>query len=156
MAEWLNSPRSQVMSPNSLIEISSQHTPKIFPSRRHSFHTDFNDVSTIAAFDGTDTMDAGMTSLLFTQEREVNPFCDSVHRQAAVSSSSSNTQQPASSNVMHDGRSCGKLHRCAHVVRSCGKLQQSDCSDVEKSFLNGKKDREFGSVSSQEQERFLV
>ena len=51
-------------------------------------------------------------------------------------------QQLASSNVMHDGRSCGKL-------------LQSDCSDVEKSLLNGKRNREFGSVSSQEQERFL-
>ena len=42
-----------------------------------------------------------------------------------------------------------------HVVRSCGDLQQSDCSDVEKSTLNGKSDGEFGSASSQEQERFL-
>ena len=39
--------------------------------------------------------------------------------------------------------------------RGCGKLQQSDCSDVEQSLLNGERDREFGSVSSQEQERFL-
>ena len=53
---------------------------------------------------------------------------------------------------------CGeKLQRCGdtHIVRSCGKLQQSDCSDVEKSMLKGKRDLEFGSVSSQEQEKFL-
>ena len=82
-----------------------------------------------------------MTSPLFTHEREVNPHGDSVHRQAAVSGSSC-TQQPASSNVMHD-------------EMDCGKLQQSDGSDVEKSLLTGKRDREFGGVSSQEQERFL-
>ena len=62
----------------------------------------------------------------------MNRFSDSVHRQAAVCGCS-NTQQPASSNVMHDGRSFGKL-------------QKSDYSDVEKSLLNGKRDREFGSV----------
>ena len=57
----------------------------------------------------------------------------------------------------HVVRSCGKLQLCmdTHVVRSCGKLQQSDGSDVEKSLLKGKRDGEFGSVSSQEQERFL-
>ena len=124
--------------PNSLVEISSQHTPIIFVSQRNSFHTDFNEVPTIAAPGGTDTFDVGMTSPLFTQEREVNPPSDSVHRQAAVSGSS-NTQQPASSTVMHDGRSCGKLQHCAHVARSCGKLQHSDCSDVEKSLFNGKR-----------------
>ena len=39
--------------------------------------------------------------------------------------------------------------------RSCGKQQQSDCSDVEKSLLNGKCNGEFGSASSQEKERFF-
>ena len=48
--------------PKNLIEISSQHTPIDFLSRRNSFSTDFNDVSTIAASDDTDTLDAGMTS----------------------------------------------------------------------------------------------
>ena len=95
---------------------------------------------TIAASDDTDTLDAGMTSPLFTKESEVNPFCDSVHQQAEASC------RPASLCVMHKG-SCGKLQhsvndhvmvncvklqRRAHVVRSCGKLQRSDCSDVEK------------------------
>ena len=148
--------------PNSLIEISIAHTPIIFPSRRNNFRTDFHhDVPTIAASDGTDTLDAGVTSPLFTQEREVNPFSDSVHRQAAVSGRS-NTKQPASSKFMHDGkgcgklqqcvhdhvmheRGCGKLQRCAHVIRSCRELQQSDRSDVDKSLLNRKRDRGFGS-----------
>ena len=132
------------------IEISSHHTPKNFLSRRNSFHTDFNDVPTIAASDNTDTLDARMTSPSLTQEREANLLSDSVYRQAAVSGSS-NTQQPASSNVTHDGRSCGKQQRCLNVVRICGKLEQSDCSDVEHSLLNGTRDREFGSASSQEQ-----
>ena len=140
--------------PKNLIEISSQHTPINFPSWRNSFNFDFNDVPTIAASDDTDTLDAGMTSLLFRQEREVNHFSDSVHRQAVVSGSS-NPQQPASSNVMHEGScrklqhrvhdhnmgSFGKLQRCAHahVVRRCGKLQRSDCSNVKKSLLFGKR-----------------
>ena len=52
----------------------------------------------------------------------------------------------------------GVAGNCKVVVMlkgSCGKLLQSDCSDVEKSLLNRKRNREFGSVSSQEQERFL-
>ena len=124
------------MSP--LIEISSQRTPIIFPSRRNSFL----DVPTIAASDDTDTLDAGMTSPLFTKEREVNPLGGSVHRQV---SHTSNTQQPASPYVMHE-MSCGKLQHCVHdlhcnVKGSCGKLQRSECSDVEKSLLNGERER---------------
>ena len=88
--------------PKNLIEISSQHTPINFPSRRNSFNTDFNDAPTVAASDDTDTLDAGMTSPLLTQERETNPISDSVHRQA-VASDSSNPQQPASPYVMHEG-----------------------------------------------------
>ena len=145
--------------PENLIEIFSQHTPINFPSRSGSFSTDFNDVPTTAASDATETLDAGMTSPLLTQEREVNPFGASV-RQRATASGSSNPQQPASPNVINLWQtskvgSCGKLKRCAHVVWKWEKLQRSDCSDVQKSLLNGKRDREFGSVSSQQQERFL-
>ena len=50
----------------------------------------------------------------------------------------------------------GVAGNCNVVLRKgCGKQQQSDCSDVELSLLNGKRDCEFGSVSSQEHERFL-
>ena len=45
--------------PKNLIEISSQHTPINFPSRRNSFNTDFNDVPTFAASDDTDTLGCG-------------------------------------------------------------------------------------------------
>ena len=69
--------------PNNLIEISSQHTPINFV-----FSTDFNGVPTTGASDDTDTLDAGMASPLFTQERQVNSLSGSVHRQAAVSGSS--------------------------------------------------------------------
>ena len=70
-------------------------------------------------------------------------------------SGSSNQQQPASPCVKHE-RSCGKLQHFVrdHVERSCGELR-SDCSDVQKSLLNGKRGRDVGSVSSQEQENFL-
>ena len=37
------------------------------------------------------------------------------------------------------------------MVRSCWKLPRSDCSDVENSMLNEKRDRALGRVSSQEQ-----
>ena len=84
--------------PKNLIEICSQHTPINFPSRRNSFNTDFNDVPTIAASEDTDTLGARMTSPLFTQEREVNPFSDS---------------------VCHVEKSCGKLQRsgCSDVEK---------------------------------------
>ena len=76
--------------PNNLIEISREHTPINFPSGRNSFSTDFHDVPTItAAFDATDTLDAEMTSPLFTQGREVNPFSGSVHQQAAAATRNS-------------------------------------------------------------------
>ena len=74
--------------PNNLIEISSQHTPINFPSRRNIFTTDFNGVPTTAASDDTDTLDAGMRFPLFTQEIEVNSLRSSFHRQAIVSGSS--------------------------------------------------------------------
>ena len=132
--------------PNNLIEISSAHTPINFPSRRSSFSTDFNDVpTTIAASDATDTLDAGMTSPLFTPGREVNSFSAPVCQQASASGSS-NPQQPTSPNVINRWQtpnvgSCGKLQRCVdtHVVGSCGKLQPSDCSYVEKVHLERKK-----------------
>ena len=144
--------------PKNLIEIFSQHTPiNFFFQERSSFSTHFNDVPTTAASDATDTLDAGMTSPLFTQERQVNPFSASVSQQATASGSS-NPQQPASPNVIHLWQTSKvELQQCAHVrvVRSCGQLQRSDCSDVEKSLLNGKSNGEFGSALSQEQERFL-
>ena len=67
--------------PDDLIKISSTH------------NTDSNDVPTIAASDGTDTLDAGMTSPLVTQKREVNPFCASVHQQAAAATPTSQHHQ---------------------------------------------------------------
>ena len=57
-----------------LIEISGQHMPINFPSRKNSFTTDIDDVPTLRL---TETIEAGqLTSPLFTEEREVsaNPF----------------------------------------------------------------------------------
>ena len=42
--------------PNSLIQISSAHTPINFACRRNSFSADCNDVPTVAASDATDTL----------------------------------------------------------------------------------------------------
>ena len=168
LAEWLSSPRSQVIEP--------KRSPA--NTRRSTFlHGETVSVPTSTTrppLPRLTTQTPWMREWLlplFTQEREVNPFSDSVHRQAAASGSS-NPQEPASFNVMHERRcgklqhcvhdhamhvgSCGKLQRCDHVVRCCGKLQRSDCSEVETSKLNGKRDRAFGCVSSQEQEWFLL
>ena len=89
--------------PKSLIEISSEHTPIKFPSRKTSFNTDSNDLATTVAAPGvTDAIDVGqLTSPLFSQEREVsaNPFGVSGSQQQAASSSSQ--QQQASSSEVH-------------------------------------------------------
>ena len=80
--------------PKDLIEISSEHTPTNFPSRKNSF-THIDDVRTVVASDITETIEAGqLTSPLVTQEREVsaNPFGLSVLQQAVASGS----QQTAS------------------------------------------------------------
>ena len=96
MAEWLNKSQLTDYEPNSSIEISSEKILINFPPKGNSFNTDLNSVpTTTAASDDTDTLDAGITSPLFTQEREVNLFSDSIHRQAVVFGSS-NTQQLAS------------------------------------------------------------
>ena len=64
--------------PNSLIEVSSEHTPINFLSRKNSFNTDLNDLATtVAASETNDTIGVGqLTSPLVPQEREVsaNPF----------------------------------------------------------------------------------
>ena len=56
----------------SLIEVSSEHTPINFPSRKGSFNS--NDLTTTVAASGvTDTIEVGqLTSPLFSQEREVS------------------------------------------------------------------------------------
>ena len=99
-----------------LIEISSQHTPILPPST-------------------TDTLDTGLTSPLFTQEK-VNPFSASVN-QHATASGSSNPQQPASPNVIN--------------VKMLGVA--GNCNGAVAAMLKGKRDREFGCVSSREQEK---
>ena len=64
--------------PKSLIDVSSEHTPIDILSRKNSFNTDVNDLTTtVAASEIAETIEAGpLTSPLFTQEREVsaNPF----------------------------------------------------------------------------------
>ena len=137
----LNSLRSQVVSPTSLIEISSAHTDN-FPGTKKECHTDFNDVPTIAS------SDAGVTSSV------VHPFTLSIGMyQQATAATHSNQHNPMSCMKGF----AGNLYVVLMIMseRSCGKLHQSGGSDVETSFLNGKRDREFGSVSSQEQAKIL-
>ena len=73
----------------------------------------------------------GTTSPLFTQEREVNPFSDSVHQQVAGSAAATQ-EQPASfmSRMMGVAGNCNVVLMLLGVA---GKLQRSDCSDVERS-----------------------
>ena len=124
--------------PKDLIEISSEYTPTYFPSRNNSFTTDTDDVPNVVVSDITETIEAGqLISPLFTQEREVSAtsFGVSFFQQAAAGGSQ---QQPAPS-----------LWQTSNAG-SCGKLQRSDesSSNVERSLMRGKRDRDFGSVSS--------
>ena len=89
LAERLNSPSTQVMSPTAP---PATRRSTFLPGETVSV-PDFNDVLTIAASDATDTLDAGMTSPFLTQEREVDLFSDPVHRQAVVSGSSKTQQK---------------------------------------------------------------
>ena len=89
MAEWLNRAPLTSYESKSLIEVSSEHTPINFPSRKNSFNTNVNDLTaTVAASDTAETIEARqLTSPLFTQEREIssNPFGVSDFQQAAAS-----------------------------------------------------------------------
>ena len=76
---------------NSLVEVSSEHTPINFPSRKDSFDTDSNDLATTVASEVTDAIEVGqLTSPLFSQKREVSadPFGVSGSQQQAGASSS--------------------------------------------------------------------
>ena len=83
-----NKVRSLVMSPTVCWTISSEYTSIIFPSRRNSFITDLNCVSTAtAASDVGNFHERQLTSALFSQETEVSayPFGTSVIQPAAAS-----------------------------------------------------------------------
>ena len=57
---WLGQVAEQSLTtgndPKDLIEISSEHTPINFPSRKNSFSTDIDDVATVVASDVTETI----------------------------------------------------------------------------------------------------
>ena len=78
--------------PRICTEVSIEHTPINLSSRRNSFNTDYNDLTTtIASSETTDTKEVGqLTSPLFYQEREVSAgrFGVSDAQQQAVASSS--------------------------------------------------------------------
>ena len=81
--------------PKTCIDVSSEHTPINCPSRRNSFNTDYNDLTTtVAASETTDAKEVGqLTSPLFSQEREVSsyPFGVSGSQQQAAATSSNVT-----------------------------------------------------------------
>ena len=88
------------MGPRPRIDVSSEHTPINYPSRRKSCNPNFNDLTTtVAASQNPDVKEVGQSTppLLF-QEREVssNPFGVSGLQQQATASGS---QQQASSSV---------------------------------------------------------
>ena len=125
--------------PKSLIEVSSEHTPIKFPSRKASFNTDSNDLATtVAAPEITDTIEVGqLTSPLFSQEREVsaNPFGVSGSQQQAASISSQ--QQQASSSVVHPWQDTD-LWNSWNPMRGVESLPS-----VERSFSRGKRHKDF-------------
>ena len=71
MADWLNNPLSQVMSPRLSSKSRSEHTPVISLSRRGSLDTNVDDLATtLDASEVCDRTDVGrLTSPLFSQER---------------------------------------------------------------------------------------
>ena len=75
MAAWSNTALSQVTEPNTSIDASSEHTPVNYSSRRNSFNTDYNDLTTtVAACEPPDMKEVGRsTSPKLSQEREVSP-----------------------------------------------------------------------------------
>ena len=124
--------------PKSLIEVSSEHTPIDFSSRKNSFNTDVNDLATtVAASEIAETLEVEeLTSPLFTQEREVsaNLFGVSDFQQAGARGSQ---QQPASSSVL--------IPRQETDLGSSGKPVRGNesFSIVERSLFRGKRDRDF-------------
>ena len=60
--------------PTTCIEVSSEHTPIEYTTRRNSFNTDYNDnTTTVAASETPDMKEVGQSiAPLFSQEREVS------------------------------------------------------------------------------------
>ena len=92
LADWLNNPVTQVMSPN-LSSKSAANTPINVPSRKGSLDTNLDDLATtVDASEIHDTTDVGrLTSPLFSQERELSaiPFsvsCSQTHSSVEKSS----------------------------------------------------------------------
>ena len=87
--------------PKTCIDVSNEHTPINYPTRRNSFNTDYNDLTTtVPASETPDIKEVGQsTSPLMRQERELssNPFCVSGFQQQATASGSQ--QQASSSEV---------------------------------------------------------
>ena len=87
--------------PKTCIDVSNEHTPINCPSRRDSFNTDYNDLTTtVAPSETPDMKEVGQSiSPLLFQEREVSSdlFCVSGFQQQAAASGS---QQQASSSVI--------------------------------------------------------
>ena len=122
-------------------ERKSEHTPINYTSRRNSFDTDCNDLTTtVAASEPPDITEVGQsTSPLLFQEREVssNPFCVSCFQQQLAASGS---QQQASSSVVNPWLSAD--------VWGTRKL-----ASVEGTLSRGKRDRDLESVQTLSERR---
>ena len=95
-----------------MAEVSSEHTPINFPSRKDSFDTDFNDLATtVAASEITDTIEVGqLTSPLFPQVREVSAYPFGV----------SASQQQAAASIFKRGKSMAR-HRSKEHRETCAR-----------------------------------
>ena len=113
--------------PNALIEVSSEATPTVLPSRRCSLESNADELAvTLDASEARERSDTGrLTSPLFSQEREVsaNPF---------------------SATFSHSHSSIGKPRR-----------DVNQCSSFEKSLTRSKRtsSRDSGSVQGFQMER---
>ena len=103
LGDWLNNPPLARYESKSLIEVGSEYISIILPSRRDSLDTNVDDLATtLDASEFCDTRDVGrLTSLLFSQEREVSaiPF--------SVSSSQTHSSMEKSRRDVEQFSSCG-------------------------------------------------
>ena len=148
MAAWSN-PLLTGYEPKTCTDVSSEHTPINCPSRRNSFNTDNNDLTTtVTASETPDMREVGQSTSPLFQEREVSsyPFCVSGFQQQAAASG---VQQQASSSGIHPWP-IADLWGTRKLVRG-----NESISSVEGTLSTGKRERDLESVQTLSERRNL-
>ena len=119
--------------PKSFIEVSSDHTPIILPSRKGSLDTNLDDLATTAdASQVYDTTDVGrLTSPLFSQEREVSANTFSVSCSLTLSSVEKSSRDVEPSSCFGKPLSKGKRNRDPESVQDSQMEEKEFCPNKE-------------------------